>query len=59
MLAQAVRGERRALGDQNPDLLGEVLALGAEGVADDLVAVAWVGSGESMKTSRLRFRAAA
>src|SRR5215213_2658085 len=40
MLAQAIRGERRALGDPYPDLLGEVLALGADGVADDLVAVA-------------------
>src|SRR5919204_3092973 len=40
MLPQSIRGERRALRDPQPDLLGEVLALGADGVADDLVAVA-------------------
>jgi hypothetical protein len=40
MLEQSIRGERRALRYPQPDLLGEVLAFGADGVADDLVAFA-------------------
>src|SRR6266542_1727098 len=40
MLAQSIRGKRRALRYPQPDLLREVLAFGADGVADDPVAVA-------------------
>src|SRR3712207_5247272 len=40
MLPQSIWGQRRALWYPQPDLLGEVLAFGADGVADDLVAVA-------------------
>ena len=40
MLPQAVRGQRPLLRDPQPDLPREVLALGADGVADDPVAVA-------------------
>jgi hypothetical protein len=40
MPPQSIRGKRRALRYPQPDLFREVLALGADGVADDLVAVA-------------------
>jgi hypothetical protein len=40
MLAQSIWGQRRALRYPHPDLLGEVLAFGADGVPDDPVAVA-------------------
>ena len=40
MPSQSIGGKRRALRYPQPDLLREVLAFGADGVADDLVAVA-------------------
>ncbi len=40
MLPQSIRGQRRFLRYPQPDLLREVLAFGADGVADDPVAVA-------------------
>src|SRR5262245_1842975 len=40
VLAQSIRAERRLLRYPQPDSLGELLALGADGVADDPVAVA-------------------
>src|SRR5215207_4835654 len=40
MLPQSIRGKRRALRYPQPHLFREVLAFGADGVADDLVAVA-------------------
>src|SRR5437868_11478130 len=40
MLTESFRGKRPLLRDPQPDLLREVLALGADGVANDSVAVA-------------------